>query len=203
MNIRFYRAFSTEMMKIAAEIADSDIRKLLAERRGEEYLEGGGLLTNAISENFSTPTNAIMKSASYAASSYLPPDTYSVRGKKPTGKGSNYETASNYASSGLKGGMTGAGVYALKHNLHHGLEGGAPAMRRGHLGGAVALGSAVALTDRHLRHRAAKKALQELEKDAEGPALGWSPGTQNRANSSTGKFKNVIHKGTPLKFVKV
>jgi len=155
MSLLFYRSFATELMKIAADLFDSDIRRLLAERAGDlDYLEGGELPSNA---------PPIEKNSSYT--SFVHPSTYNVRGKKPTGEGSPYETASNFSSSALKGGMTGGSIYALQHTLRHGFDVGAKTMTRGGLGKSLGIGSAVAVGDRLIRRHAVKKR-NEHEKKA-------------------------------------
>ena len=147
MNLLSYRSFSTELMKIASGLLDSDIRRLLAERAGdEEYLEGGELPANAPPME----KNAFLD--------YVPPSTYNVRGKKPTGEGEPYEVGSSFASSALKGGMTGGGVYALQNNLRHGFgKGFREHMTRKGLATVMALGAGIAAGDRALRRQAAKQ----------------------------------------------
>lgn len=50
MDLRFFRVFSTELLKLATEVLDSDIRARLAEKKGKEYLEGGKLPSNSAEE---------------------------------------------------------------------------------------------------------------------------------------------------------
>jgi len=192
MSLLQYRAFSTELMKLATGLLDADIRKLLAERAGDEtYLEGGELPANAppIEKN--------------AFLSYMPPSTYNVRGKKPTGDSSPYETASNLASSALKGGMTGGGVYALQNNLRHGFGPGfREHMKPKGLAASVLLGSGIAMTDRALRHRAAKKK-HEHEKNAalvteSAGASFRSPALSLKRTSQVGKAR-AFHFGNKFR----
>jgi hypothetical protein len=195
MSLLFYRSFATELMKIASGLLDADIRRLLAERAGDpDYLEGGELPANAppIEKN--------------SFLSYMPPSTYNVRGKRPTGEGSAYETASNLSSSALKGGMTGGGVYALGHNLRHGFEEGAKKMSGKHLGKAVSIGSVVALTDRALRHLSARKRLAlkrghekhaALVSESAGAAF-RTPALSLKRTSQVGKAR-AVHLGNKFR----
>ena len=189
MSLLFYRAFATELMKIASGLLDADIRRLLAERAGDpDYLEGGELPANAppIEKN--------------AFLSYVHPSTYNFRGKKPTGEGSSYETASNLSSSALKGGMTGAGVYALGHNLRHGFEEGAKRMSAGHLGKAVGIGSTIALADRILRHRAAKKRLWSKGHEKHAALVSESVGAAFRTPALSLKRTSQVGKARAVHF---
>lgn len=233
MNIRQARSFSTELAKIAAGILDPDIRALVADRNGKEYLQGGQLATNDTKETnftpklagwnpfkkktvleragegakkalkwgarFGVPAAAVgagyhigkktgqkatdkMKMAGFG--SYTPPSAYNFRGKDPTGKGSSYETASNLASSALKGGMTGAGAATLGHSI------AGKTITPKHLGIATAIGAGVGLGDRYLRHHAAKKA---LEKKANFNSGTFSPARQLSEGRSVRSFENKIH----------
>lgn len=179
MDLLGYRAFSTELLKIATEVRDADIRAMIAEGKGKEYLNGGALRTNSESE-----TNFKPKIANFMG--YTPPGTYNFRGKKPTGKSSPYETASNFAATGLKGAMTGAGAGTLLHSLK-GHEFRLPPQ---HLGRWVAGGAGIALADRALRRHAVMKQMQKQAM--------FTPARQLHATQSKGSFENKVH-NTPLK----
>jgi hypothetical protein len=251
MNLLGYRAFSTELLKIATEVRDADIRAMLAEGLGKP--SGTALLTNSEEEtNFKAKlavsslwlkkhlvhgaakatdqrlggfTNKMKElsssskhvpiraqanlSANFGKSTlnnrgmaahftktektagfmgYTPPSAYNFRGKKPTGQGTPYETSSNFASTALKGGMTGAGAATLGHTLMRGHE---AKIAPKHLGAAVAIGGGVALADRALRRHAVMK--QNKQKTAM-----FSPARELHATQTQGSFEPKVHH-TPLK----
>lgn len=177
MNLLGYRAFSTELLKIATEVRDAEIRAMLAEARGQEY--GTALRTNSEVETNFKPKLA----AGFMA--YTPVGTYNVRGKKPTATGTGYETASNFAGTALRGGMTGAGVATLGHTLRHGHV---EKMLPRHLGAAVAGGAGLALADRALRRREVKKQLTKM-----AGLQTFSPARQLHTTQSQGDFENKVH----------
>jgi hypothetical protein len=183
MNILGYRAFSTELLKIATEVRDPDIRAMISEAHGKEYLNGGALRANSEAETNFKPKLA----APSSFMAYTPVGTYNVRGKKPTATGSGYETASNFAGTALRGGMTGAGAATLAHTLRHGHD---LKLAPKHLGMAVAGGAGLALADRALRRNAVKKQLTKVAM--------FSPARQLHATQSRGDFENKVHH-TPLK----
>lgn len=256
MSLLGYRAFATELLKIATEVRDADIRAMIAYGKGQEYLPGGELKTNTEVETNFKPKLAVsaqwlkghlvrgaakatdqrlgsftskMKtlsseskhlpiraqaslSAAYGKSTlnnrrmaahfpkteknasfmgYTPASTYAFRGKAPTGKSSPYETASNFAATGLKGGMTGAGVATLGHTLMHGHE--ARIMPK-NLGKAVAIGGGVALADRALRRHAVMKQ-NRMAKTAMLGSNTFSPGRALQTSQQQGHFENKLHRG--------
>lgn len=184
MTLLGYRAFATELLKIATEVRDPDIRAMIAESHGKEYLNGGALRCNSEAETNFKPKLA----ANFMA--FTPVGTYNVRGKAPTAQGSGYETASNFAGTALRGGMTGAGVSTLAHALHGGHD-FRPSSRV--LGASVGVGAGVALADRALRRHAMKKQLSRMAKTAN-----FTPARQLHATQSRGDFENKVHH-TPLK----
>jgi hypothetical protein len=268
MNLLGYRAFATELMKIATEVQDADIRAMIAEGKTKEYLPGGELKTNTeIETNFKPKLAGVPRNLWRAASElpegvasvrslarphhyaahrmdahlegkalakhlreapmpqtaserqltgslfsggkqsrelarqsmkkeagfmgYTPPSAYNFRGKKPTGQGSAYETASNFAATGLKGGMTGAGAATLAHTLRHGHD---MKMAPRHLGTAVAVGGGIALADRALRRHAVLKQ-QRTQKIAMLNSESFTPARQLHSTQERGTFENKLHHG--------
>lgn len=251
MQLLGYRAFVTELVKIATEVRDPDIRAMIAEANGKEYLQGGRLATNTEIETNFKPKLAVsyqwlkghvargaasasdarlgkftsnMKNLSNTASSepiqgqaglaaeygkrmltnrkieshfsktagfmgYTPPSAYNWRGKKPTGQGTAYETGSNFASTALKGGMTGAGAATLAHTLRHGHD---LKIAPRHLGAAVALGGGVALADRAMRRNSVIKQ-QQMRKTAMLNSETFTPARQLHASQERGTFENKLH----------
>ncbi len=208
MNLLGYRAFATELLKIATEVRDPEIRAMIAESNGKEYLQGGRLNANAETETNFKPKIASPYMHGYEVGrklaslmgfsqkiaagfmAYTPVGTYNVRGKKPTAQGSGYETASNFAGTALRGGMTGAGAATLGHTLMRGHE---AKLLPKHLGAAVAGGAGLALADRAFRRHAMKKQLTKLANMGT-----FSPARQLHSTQSQGDFENKVHH-TPLK----
>jgi hypothetical protein len=139
MDLRSYRAFATEMTKIA--LASAEVLARRAERRGEEYLVGGQLPSNNPAE-----TGIVVK---LAAKKIAPPvimDKLQNPGMKDDGP---YQQVRDTALSGLGGALTGSGVV----KLHEAIRGsGYKATGKQHIVGA-GLGAATALADRAYRHR--------------------------------------------------
>ncbi len=241
MDLLGYRAFTTELLKIATEVRDADIRAMIAEGKGKEY--GSQLRTNSQTETNFQPKIAgfagrLFKGKDYdqhkhksleqneyelaveewenggrrgpkpqsseflyspkiaGFMGYTPPSAYNWRGKPPTGKSSPYETASNFAATGLKGGMTGAGAATLAHTLRHGHE---LKMAPGHLGMAVAGGAGIALADRALRRHAIIKQ-QKMHKMAMLGSQTFTPARALQTSQQQGHFENKLHRGvvTPM-----
>jgi hypothetical protein len=68
MSLLGYRAFSVELMKIATEVQDADIRAMVAESRGKEYLQGGRLATNTeVETNFKPKLAGVPRNIHHAA----------------------------------------------------------------------------------------------------------------------------------------
>lgn len=99
--LRTIRAFSVELMKLAAQVKDADIQKLLADRRGEEYLSGGKLPSNTVEEEQ-------QKLANYDSIGVAAAGMHDLRAKKK--KKNTYQKARDYAGSAIKGGLTGIGI---------------------------------------------------------------------------------------------
>lgn len=111
-SLRTIRAFSAELMKIASGIKhDADVRKLLAERKGEEYLDGGRLLTNTeLEAPYSHQKIASNLRVGLSAGSF---DVLNSKKKKKN----RYQTARDYAGTAMKGGLTGLGVLGAVNTL--------------------------------------------------------------------------------------
>jgi hypothetical protein len=111
MNLREYRAFSTELMKLASGILDHDVRILLADRRGEEYLQGGQLPSNHPSEtNFTPKIASLGRAVNY---SNLGNEIHSgkrVKNKSTGGLERGYMAGREYLGALHKGLMTGVGT---------------------------------------------------------------------------------------------
>jgi hypothetical protein len=141
MKTRFFRSFSSELSKIAADIVDSDIRKLLAERRGEEYLEGGELPDNE--QHFYVPVmgGGAVKTAAMGTMT----DTYNLRAKKK--EDSDYQRLRDTSWRGAQGAAVGAGLTKLHKDMH-----GRQMMAKHYRKGAL-LGMGAAVADKAYRHR--------------------------------------------------
>ena len=191
--LRTIRAFAVEMLKIAADIKDADIRKLLAERKGEEYLDGGRLLTNTEQEAKYFP-----KMAS-GFGGYSPPvgmsasGSYDLTARKK--KNNTYQKLRDYTVTGTKGALTGLGVLGAS-NAMRGRFGspstGLDAVRAARQARrAATIGASAAVLDRAYRH-------DEFSKEAMvSPKLETpfrSPQQELSRGQETGKFESgVIH----------
>lgn len=187
-------------MKIAADIKDADIRKLVAERRGEEYLEGGKLPED--------PPDAFAKHAKgYEAPLGMSASgNYDLKSKKK--KKNTYQKVRDYGAAGMKGGLTALGILGASNAMkgRFGAPSGpveiAHAARTARR--AATVGASASVMDRAYRHDEFSK-----EKDA---AVMPNPGRAFRSPASalatarqTGGFKSrVVHgKGTPPKTVQL
>lgn len=197
--LRVIRSFSTEMMKIAADIKDADIRHLLAERRGNEYLEGGRLPSNYDKPEFPKA----------AAGGYTAPIGLSESGsydlKSNKKKPNSYQKIRDYSTAALKGGLTGLGVLGA-HNAMKGRFGspsaGLETLRAAkHARRAATIGASAAVVDRGYRH-------DELNKHATvAPSLGatfQSPKQELSRGQEVGRFESVVHDyGKPSKTLQI
>lgn len=188
MNLLGYRAFATELLKIATEVRDPDIRAMIAEAKGKEYLNGGALRANSEVETNFKPKLA----ANFMA--FTPVGTYNILGKRrPEAQPSSaYERASGTAGAALKGGMTGAGAGTLIHTLRHGHD---LRMAPKPLAKWVGAGTGIALADRALRRHATKRNLEQAVKTANLDPQTFTPARQLHANQSRGTFENKLHRG--------
>ena len=175
MTTRSYRAFSTELLKIATEVADAEIRKLLAERRGEEYLPGGQLPSNTQAEAQYMPKFGF---SSMTATQFGATSPIGVANKRNPGK---YQESRDLAYTGLKGAMGGVGASGLGHALA-----GVKEMPTRRLRAAAGIGTGIALADHAIRHHEAKKQLKHQEKQAGivSPGVGGAFRSAGPADSS-------------------
>jgi hypothetical protein len=190
-SLRTIRAFSAELMKIAAEIQDAEIRKLLAERRGEEYLDGGRLLTNTEAE---APYVQKMASNFVGAAS----GSYDVL-KSHKKKKNHYQTARDYAGTAMKGGLTGLGILGAANAMRgrFGAPVGDAAIRRAAHAArrAATAGAGIAVADRAYRY----DDLPNMDKKAftvsANPSSGFrSPAASLAQSSQTAGFKSgLVH----------
>jgi hypothetical protein len=152
-SIRQFRAFSTEMMKVAADVQDSDIRALLAERRGKEYLQGGRLLSNSA-------VDGSQYAVKMGSGGYTPPLGLDASGaynhSSKVKKHNQYQKARDYTGTAIKGGLTGLGILA-GHNAMKGRFGSpqvaheiAHAARQARH--AASAGAGIAVADKAYRH---------------------------------------------------
>ncbi len=149
--LRTIRAFSTELMKLAAGIKDADIQKLLANRKGEEYLPGGKLQSNSIEDEMLTEKQA----AGYQAPMGMAASgNYDLKAKKK--KPNTYQKLRDYAGTGVKGGLTGLGILGAANAMRgrFGAPVGAREIRQAAQSAqrAATVGAGVALADRAYRH---------------------------------------------------
>ncbi len=188
MNLLTYRSFSTELLKIANDLGDADIRALLSERRGEEYLQGGKL-----EENKAVPAERVVP----AGTSNVKIANFAVAapGILRAHKKDDSPAYQNLRDTGIKtfgGAAAGAGGAKLLSEMA-----GKPAVPRTLRVGA-AIGAGAALADRAIRHRSEiKNALQPKAKTAfvqqNAAAPFNSPADALSSAQTVGKFQNRVH----------
>ena len=204
--LRTIRAFSTELMKLAAGIKDADIQKLLSNRKGEEYLPGGKLPSNSIEDEMLTEKQA--------AGGYTAPvgmaasGNYDHHAKKK--KPNTYQKLRDYAGAGVKGGLTGLGILGAANAMRgrFGAPTGAREISQAARAAqrAATVGAGVAVADRAYRHddvpgmgKSAGVISQGLSRSFGSPA--GAAATARR----TGGFKSSISQrpGKPPKTVQL
>lgn len=175
--LRQIRAFSVELMKLAAGIPDAGIQELLAFRRGEEYLPGGKLESNTAEEVVHQDKMAFDPKMGLAAGSF----DHHAKKKKDNA----YQKGRDYAASGMKGGLTGMGVAGALNALRRKpfLPTTAKARK------AAVLGASVAMMDRAYRHDDLPKTANIVNATASGLR---SPAAQLSQARATGGFRNVV-----------
>lgn len=202
-SLRTIRSFTVEMLKIAADIKDSDIRKLLSERRGEDYLEGGRLPTNTFDE---APPLIKASGADSNYSSGIATGTYNFKAR--TKKDNSYQKARDYVTTGTKGALTGLAILGAGNAMKGRFGGPAAgvetirAMKQARR--AATVGGSAAILDRAYRH-------DDLYKDKTAvvhPGLNTSfrgPEEELARGAETGKFEShVIHNyGRPPRTVQL
>lgn len=185
------------MMKLATGTPDAGIQELLAYRRGEEYLPGGLLESNTAEE---APHQAKM---AFDPKMGLAAGSYDLKARKK--KSNTYQSARDYATTGLKGGLTGLGVMGALNTMRGRF--GAPqnisevrkAVRNAKT--FAGIGATAAVADRAYRHDefASKTAdIGALAVNAKAGPL-RSPGAQLSQARATALFRNVNHETEGLK----
>lgn len=198
--LRTIRAFSTELMKIAADIQDADIRKLLSERRGKEYLDGGRLLTNTEAE--APYAQKMAMSGGYSAPVGLATGSGSMdvlRSHKK--KSNNYQKARDYAGTAMKGGLTGLGILGASNAMRgrFGTPAGEKAIRHAARSAqrAATAGAGVAVADRAYRHDDVLGLDKKAFTVSANPSSSFrSPAASLAQSSQTGGFKSGVIHGT-------
>lgn len=185
-------------MKAAAKIQDADIRKLLSERDGKEYLEGGRLLSNTAAEGEYALKLADISSYHNPAGFARGSGASDVLGSKTKSKNEHYQKARDYAGTGLKGGLTGLGILGASNAMRgrFGAPSGYHATRKAMHSArkAFGVGAGVAVADRAYRHEDVPK-LKQAFAVSPNPSSSFRSPAESLANSSmTGSFKpGVIH----------
>lgn len=203
-DLRTIRAFAVEMLKIAADIKDSDIRKLLAERKGVEYLEGGELPSNR-EEALYLPKMAGL--GGYEAPIGMAAGSmYDLQAKKK--KHNNYQKIRDYGTTGVKGALTGLGVLGATNAMRGRF--GSPSSAFETLRAArqarraATIGASAAVLDRAYRHNDLEMSKQALVNPRPSTPF-RSPAQELADGQETGKFEShVIHDyGRPPKTVQL
>lgn len=189
--LRTIRAFSAELMKLAAKIQDADIQKLLADRKGEDYLSGGKLPSNSIEDEQQA------KVANYDGIGVTAAGMHDLGAKKK--KKNTYQKARDYVGTGIKGGLTGIGILGGVNAMRGRFKSpegflathqAARAAQR-----AATVGAGVAIADRAYRH----DDVPGLDKKAAivNPGMGnalKSPATAAATARRTGGFKSTVRR---------
>ena len=179
MNVRTLRSFSTELLKIAGEALDADVRKLHADRKGKEYLVGGELPSNP-----GTPWAEKLANMLMAAGM-----TNFKADKKDPGV---YQHVRDWGWRGAQGAAAGAGMTQLAKNMR-----GAGMTAKNYRQGA-GIGAGIAIGDRVWRHHQDKK--HKAEKTAmvnANPNDAFrSPAVALHEGQQTGGFKSHMTHST-------
>jgi hypothetical protein len=190
MNLLTYRAFSTELLKIANDLGDADVRSLLAERKGEEYLKGGELPTNKIVPG-DRPVPAGDGAATKIANYALAAPSMLKAHKKEQGP---YQTVRDTGLKALGGAAAGAGSMRLFHDM----MGRHPTPHKYRV--SAGIGAGIALVDKAFRHRqdikdtVRRKPKQKLAFVQQNTASTFrSPGDALASAQTVGKFQNRVH----------
>jgi hypothetical protein len=204
--LRQLRAFSVEMMKLAADVQDAGIRDLLAFRRGEEYLPGGQLESNTEEEvRHQSKLGAYGTQFGESTGRYLGLASDSFDHRSRTKKHNNYQKGRDYTTTGLKGGLTGLGVLGAINTMRgrFGSPAGVYETRKAMNTArkAFGIGASAAVADRAYRHDELPKTASDI--GALGvqstPGNLKSPGAQLSQARATGLFRNVNHASEGLK----
>lgn len=117
MDLRFFRVFSTELLKLAVEIQDPDIRRALAEKKGKEYLVGGQLPSNAPNEQDSQIKIGWRVGASDP--DVNPVSTFDSFGPRKSKKerADTYKKVMDTAATGVGGAFLGNRITGMGYNI--------------------------------------------------------------------------------------
>jgi hypothetical protein len=191
-SLRTIRSFTVEMLKIAADIKDADIQKLLTERQGKEYLEGGRLPSNTFDE--APPLIKMAAGGGYRAPvGMAASDNYDLKARKK--KNNTYQKMRDYATTGMKGALTGLGVLGASNAMRGRFgspSGGLEVLKATRQARrAATIGGSAAMLDRAYRH-------DELSKESmvsANPNNSFrSPAAELAESSRTGRFEShVVH----------
>lgn len=197
MNLLAYRAFATELLKIAIDLQDSDIRKLMADRAGKEYLEGGELPTNFRGQGADQGyVPELQKKAVQTGFTSLDPmatpiDRLRSKVKSPDA----YQNARDTTMTGIGGALAGGSVLKAVERMR------GKDYRPGHYIAGAAVGAGAGLADRLWRHRHELKFGQSPEQSAPQAKQAnlnsgtFSPGRELTRGNKVGHFQNKIHVG--------
>lgn len=191
MSLLGFRAFSTEFIKISQALGDAEIRALLAERNGEEYLKGGELPTNTL-----VPQDKLAQIAEGLVNN----PSANIPVPAPVKKDKSYQSIRDAGAKTLGGAAAGAGAMKLVKELT------GKALGPGHFRAGAALGAGVAIADQALNHR------HNLHSKIDAPKIAFvqqnpnasfrSPADELSTTSNVGKFQvGRVHQSVtkPLK----
>ena len=195
MNLLAYRAFATELLKIAVDLRDSDIRKLMADRAGKEYLEGGELPTSFRGQGADQGyVPELQKKAVQTGLSSMDPLTTPLDRMRSTVKApGRVQNVRDSAMTGVGGALAGGSVLKAVERMR-----GAD-FRPAHYIAATAIGAGAGLADRLYRHRHELKFGKPAEqsgpqvKQANMNSGTFSPGRELTRGNKVGHFQNKIH----------
>lgn len=199
MDLLGFRSFSTELLKIAVDLAeDAGMRALRAERRGEEYLKGGELPTNGtVPPEMVPPAGAGSLATKIANAGLLTaaalgqiPRKRRVRGQEIDDR-TVTEKAKDKVLPLAQGAAGGAGMLKLVHDMHGSAM--TPQMYRAGAGvGAGLVG--MHLLSKHMKHRTEEMKKRKLAMVDTNPTASFhSPADQLAKGQETGVFRNRIH----------
>jgi hypothetical protein len=198
MNLLSWRSFSTELIKIAVELQDSDIRKLMAERNGQEYLEGGRLGSNGAGEggDIGYVPEIQKKAARLGMTALDPMATKLDKTRSQVKDPSQYQGVRDTAMTGLGGGLMGGSVLRAAQYMRKGQAN----FRPGAYAAAAGIGAAAGLSDRIYRHRHELSFGKgsDQEKQANLNSATFSPGRELDRGHKVGSFQDKrIHMSRP------
>ena len=207
MNVLSYRSFSTELIKIAIELQDSDVRKMLADRAGKEYLEGGRLPTNGAGEggDIGYVPELQKKAAKRGLNTMDPMATPLDRVRSQTKDPGQYQNTRDTAMTGLGGALMGTGVARMAQGFRRYQSSGSHYFSPKTYMAAAGVGASVGLADRLYRHRHELSFGQgasqpQQQKQANMNSATFSPGRELHRGHQEGGFQaKRIHLNTGTK----